>query len=227
MKWILLITVVIAISISTWMSLDNSYYEYSLVDSHNNERILFRFPRSSIAKYSGWKYDRNGPFSVELWYPSLQDKVTYNKWNSSKQDKISANTKPDVSDKKLSISINNNHIIDINKTLDITYKNPWYALQEGNYKYELDRTIDSFKRYTFSSPGRATDNILYLPTAPIEGLFCLKCIEKANCRIIGVSQEGVYYHAFFEEESMPDEAINIQKAINTYLNLKVVKTSTL
>jgi len=200
----------------------SDYYAYSILDENKNERILLNIPKTSVEKYPGWRYNRNGPASIEIWYPSLHEKVSYNAWISSAAEKKAAEAKPNSIDRKLSISIGLGLMAPPEKTLDTSSLPRACGLERGA-KYTEDGTRASFRRYIQKPRGSGSLNIIYHPVTPIKGLYCIKCIENANCRLFGITDSRIPYEVFYEEERMPEDASDIHIAVGKYLDSKSVE----
>ena len=219
-KWILLPFTPLVLFIAwKWLI---GYYEYAIVDKAGNEAIVLRIPKSSTSIYPGWEYKRNNPFSVELWYPSLTDKASANYWTSSESRIKASETKPAPSEEKLSISVIHTDIRNPESTLDANRRSSCDTDSRA-FKYNKDSVSGLFQRYIHDSPGSARLNIIYLPINPIKGVDCIQCVENGNCEIIGITDSGILYGAFFAEERIPDETIKIHHAVNAYLESKRVK----
>lgn len=219
-KWILLPFTPLVLFIAWKWLID--YYEYAIVDKAGNEAIVLRIPKSSTAIYPGWEYKRNSAFSVDLWYPSLKDKVSANYWISSASRINASKTKPGPDEEKLGISVIHTDIRNPESTLDVN-RTSYCDTSLGIFKYTKDSESELFQRYIHDSPGSARLDIIYLPINPIKGVDCIQCVENGNCKIIGITDSGIPYSAFFTEKRIPDETIKIHHAVNAYLESKRVK----
>lgn len=201
----------------------SGYYEYAILNKTGEEQFVLRFPKSSVSKYPGWKYERQGPENVAVWYPSLQDRVSYNVWISSAQEQAAGETKPSEDDRKLSIGFGWGHVTNPDHTLDTSYRNAHCELKSAGRRYSEDGEMHGFNRYILEFPGSPRLHIKYHPVKPIRGVYCITCIENANCRLIGVTDSGIRYNAFYEETRMPEEAMDIHRAVGKYFESKRIK----
>ena len=218
----IIINIVVMASLYSTAAIADDFYAYAILDKDRNEHTVLNIPKSSVSKYAGWQYQRNGRASIQVWYPSLQDKVSYNYFISTPEEKAAAETKPTSEDRQLSISIGWDPITPPDATLDVANM-PVYCDINGHKSYKADGTRGTFRRYINSSRGSASLNIIYLPVEPIKGVYCMACVENANCQLFGVTDSSIPYRAFYDEKQMPDEALAIHQAVGKYLDSKTVK----
>ena len=197
------------------------YREFAVLDQSGEERFVFRFPDSSLMKYPGWAYRRSGSITLELWYPSLQDKQSVNYWISSRDDIEASKRKPTPADRPMSIYLGPFGISRPEATLDPANRPPQCRTVKRGETYTADGERFSFQRYILDTPANARAYITYLPTTPIRGVYCLTCIEQANCQLHGVTDMGIPYSAMYREEAMPREAMAIHDAVEAYLQGKL------
>ena len=210
----------------------NESLDFAILDKSGNESIVLRIPESSVDKYPGWKYVRNGPVSFKVWYPSLTDKVSINYWISSSSDIKASKEKPTDNDHELSITIGRERMKSPKNTLDFANRPVDCDLSRATGQpYVEEGIVDGFRKYVSydfvvssknATPTRRAYYKKYLPNKPIEGVYCLKCVVKANCRIYGITESGIPYSAVYDEEKMPKEAMEIHKAVGQYLSSKIV-----
>ncbi len=220
---VITLIVVVATSLTTSAIWADDSYIFALLDKNRTEHTLLKIPKSSVEKFSGWKYQRTGSKSISVWYPSMKDRLSYNLWTSTAKEIATAKIKPEDNERKLSIKIGA-RIISPETTLD-TSKIPSFCDRETSvaYKYLEDGSRGDFRRYIQSSPGSVSLNILYLPLKPIKGIYCMRCVENANCRVYGGTDSKISYQAFYEEERIPKETLDIHQTIGKYLDSKIVK----
>jgi hypothetical protein len=223
-KFTLLLAATACIALKINNAEANPSYVYAILDNDNNEKILLNIPQSSVAKYPGWKYIRNGTVLIETWYPSLLDRVAYNFWISSPAEKVAAETRPTKIDRRLGISVGAYRISPPENTLDISKSNAHCDVERvQKYPYTEDGTRGLFRRYTQKTQGSASLNIIYRPINPIKGVYCMSCVENANCQLFGITDSKIPYSAFYEEQRMPAEALDIHQAVGKYLDGKTIK----
>jgi len=210
-------------SLNTNVARADDYYVYAILDKDRNEHTLLNIPKSSISKYSGWKYQRNGRATIQVWYPSMQDKVSYNFWISSPEEKAAAETKPNSNDRKLSITIGWDRITPPEETLEHSNMPLYCDIKSRFKKYDDDGTRGLFHRYIHSNRGSASHYIIYHPITPIKGVYCMECIENANCRLFGVTDSSIPYQAFYAEKRMPQETLDIHQAVGKHLDSKTIR----
>ncbi len=221
-KAITLIAIVVT-SLTTSAIWADDYYIFALLDKDKTEHTLLKVPKSSVSKFPGWKYQRHGSNAINVWYPSMKDRLSYNLWISTPKEIATAKIKPEDNERKLTIEIGG-RIISPETTLDSS-KIPFFCDIEApvTYKYLEDGTRGGFRRYIQSSIGSASLSIIYLPLKPIKGIYCMRCVENANCRVYGVTDSKIAYQASYEEQRIPKETLDIHQAIEKYLNSKIVK----
>jgi len=197
----------------------DGYYIYAILDKDKNEDTLLKIPKLSISKYPGWEYQREGGESINVWYPSMIDRQSYNLWVSTPKEVAAAKIKPNKNDQKLEIKFGG-RIVSSNTT---KIPSACDVLDTTIYKYQEDGIKGDYYRYIEASPGSARLNIFYLPNTSTKGIFCIKCVEKANCRLYGVTDSSISYEVFYKEEEMPREALDIHQAVGKYLDSKTIK----
>lgn len=195
-------------------------YEYAIYGKDHEEKLIVSLPAESISKYPGWKYNRKGPESAEVWYPSLVDKVAVNVWVSSKQDIKRATNKPSPDDRELSIGIGTGPIANPEEVVNSSVQNIYCKSHIERNKSTFNGIASGFDKYVNHSVGSPSLDIIYLPTSPIRGIHCITCFEKANCQILGITESGISYRAFYSEKRMPQEAIDVHGAVNKYLSAR-------
>jgi hypothetical protein len=198
----------------------SDHYEFAVLDSSGEDSFVVKIPKKSVGKYSGWKYNRNGPVDFDVWYPSLQDKVSVNRWISSSNEIKESKNKPTKNDRQLSISICWGKITTPHVTLDKTNKFSKCKLKFLRKPYVEDGVVGDFNRYIYSHLGSPNLDITYIAETPIKGLHCITCVENKNCRIYGITDKGVPYQAVYTEKRLPQEVMSIHLAVGRYLESK-------
>jgi hypothetical protein len=219
-KWILsMALIVLCLVFWDWFS---DHYEFAVLDSSGEESFIVQIPKASIGKYSGWKYNRNGPVSIDIWYPSLQDKVSANRWVSSSTEIKESKNKPTKDDRQLSISIGWDTMISPKVTLDTKNRYSHCKLEYIGNPYIDSGVVGDFRKYTYHSKGSLYPDITYIPKQPIKGIRCISCRQNANCRIYGITDASVPYQAVYTESEIPKEVMAIHSSVESYLESKRV-----
>lgn len=229
-KWIYFLFVPIVVYAFWRLQID--YYDFEMLDNSGNESVVLRIPKSAVVKYPGWSYNRNGPVTIELWYPSLVEKKSVNYWISTSSEIKASKEKPADNDRKLSISIELDRMLLPEHTLDPKNRPPYcdLSLPLGD-PYVQEGIVNGFKKYVSynyvmqrkeASPIPRPYYKKYHPNESIPGVYCISCILNANCRLFGVTASGIKYSAFYAEERMPEEVIEIHNAVQEYISRKVI-----
>jgi hypothetical protein len=229
-KWISLLLVALG-GYALWIW-QVDYYDFAILDKSGNESVILRVPKSAVAKYPGWSYERSGPVSFEVWYPSLVDKVSINYWISSSSEIEASKKKPNKNERQLKISIGWGRIKPPEHTLDPANRPSKCGLRKiTGEPYLEEGIVEGFKKYVSYDYVKSSENAppkprpynkIYHPSKAIEGVYCLSCALKANCSLIGITSSGIPYTAHYEEERMPKEAIDVHHAVGQYLYSKAL-----
>lgn len=200
---------------------DPKYYEYDFTNIEKTKKVTLRFAAEHIGEYQERLYHRNAGTSVSMWYPSLLDRVWVNVWVSTARELKNAKIKPTANDRKISVRVRGNAMVDPNVTLQGDMISLCHVNSFSN-KFVEDGQIGNFDRYKHI---RKRNHYLYHPIEKIKGVYCIKC-NGSTCSLIGVTDFGVHYTAIekYVDGRMNSEVLEIHKGVNEFLARKIVKT---
>ncbi|WP_156480529.1 hypothetical protein [Aquipseudomonas alcaligenes] len=172
--------------------------EFHYQNGDESKNITLRIPKNYINYFPGVKYEKDGPVVIRFSYPQLEPL-----------------TKALPEEQKVTVSIS--HLSSLELTTQET-RNPYC---ETDKKWKLLQAAGihgEFYKFIGKSPGSASADITYKPIKKTLGLYCITCVENANCEIHAVSSQGISYSAFYTEDLMPDKWHSIYMAVDKILS---------
>jgi hypothetical protein len=173
--------------------------EFYYRNKDESKNLTLRIPQKYIRSFPGWKHEKDGPVNFIFAYPEL-----------------TAPTKALSEERKVIVSIMFNGL----SSPDLTTQgasNAYCELEKAWRPLKEAGTHGEFYKYVGKSPGSARADLTYRPIRKIPGLYCITCVEDANCQIHAISSQGISYSAFYTEDQMPDEWRSIYSAVDKML----------
>ncbi|TXI33332.1 MAG: hypothetical protein E6Q69_06755 [Aquipseudomonas alcaligenes] len=171
--------------------------EFHYQNKDESRSVTLRIPKEYINSLPGVSYEKNGPVIISFAYPQLAPP----KKSLPEEQKVTVSISH-LSNLELTTQETSNPYCETNKK--------WKPLQSSGIHGE-------FYKFIGKSPGGARADITYKPIKKTPGLYCITCVEDANCQIHAISSQGIDYSAFYTEDLMPDKWQSIYIAVDKIL----------
>lgn len=172
--------------------------EFHYQNEDDSKNLTLRIPKEYIVYFPGVEYERDGPVIIKFSYPQLAPP-----------------TQSLSEEQKVTVSIS--HLSSRELTTQETI-NPYCETDKKWKPLQAVGTNGEFYKFIGKSPGSASADITYKPIKKTLGLYCITCVENANCQIHAISSQGISYSAFYTEDLMPDKWQSIYMAADKIIS---------